>query len=49
MPSPNQDYLTSIPPEVLNKILAELPLRSFLDLEHTSSGLRDFMRTYASD
>jgi hypothetical protein len=43
-----RDYLTTLPAELLSQIIADLPLRSFLDLSHTSSFLRYFIKTNAS-
>ncbi|KAE9380921.1 hypothetical protein N431DRAFT_459833 [Stipitochalara longipes BDJ] len=44
----NHDYLTSFPPEILIKILAEVPLSSFLNLMQTSRGLRGFLKANAA-
>jgi hypothetical protein len=40
--------LTSLPPEILIKVLSEIPLSSLLDLTHTSRGLRAFVKDNAA-
>jgi hypothetical protein len=47
--SQDHDYLTSLPTELLIKVIAEVPINSYLDLTHTSKGLRDFMKANAAD
>jgi hypothetical protein len=47
--SQDHDYLTSLPAELLIKIIAEVPMDSYLDLAHTSKGLLDFMKANAAD
>jgi hypothetical protein len=42
-----RDYLTTIPLEILVKILADVPISDYLDLVHTSRGLRDIIRAAA--
>jgi hypothetical protein len=42
------EYLTSLPPELLIKVLSEVPLSSFLDLTKTSRALREFIKTNAA-
>lgn len=49
----HRDYLTSLPAELLTKILSSVPLSSvplssFLDLTHTSRGLRHFIKANAA-
>jgi hypothetical protein len=39
MMSSGRDYLTYLPSDLLTKILAEIPLSSFLDLTDTSRGI----------
>jgi hypothetical protein len=46
--SSNHEYLTSLPPELLIKVLSEIPLSSFLNLTHTSRDLRTFIKTNAA-
>lgn len=48
MESNTRDHLTTVPPEILTKILAEVPLSSFLSLTHTCSGLRQFLKANAA-
>ncbi|PMD30964.1 hypothetical protein L207DRAFT_591908 [Hyaloscypha variabilis F] len=48
MTSDHHDYLTSLPPEILTNIIAEVPLSSFLDLTHTCRGLRNFIKVNAA-
>ncbi|KAN0120344.1 hypothetical protein V8E51_002552 [Hyaloscypha variabilis] len=48
MTSDYHDYLTSLPPEILTNIIAEVPLSSFLDLTHTCRGLRNFIKVNAA-
>lgn len=43
-----RDYLNSVPPEILIKILVEVPLSSFLDLVHTCSALHAFIKSNAA-
>jgi hypothetical protein len=40
--------LVSLPPEILIKVLSEVPLSSFLALTHTSRGLRAFVKDNAA-
>ncbi|PMD15782.1 hypothetical protein NA56DRAFT_709431 [Hyaloscypha hepaticicola] len=42
--SQDHDYLTSLPTELLIKVIAEVPMDYYLDLTHTSKCLRDFMK-----
>jgi len=44
----DQDYLTSLPPELLIKIIAHTPSKCYLDLVHTSKSLRTFLKLNAS-
>jgi hypothetical protein len=46
--SQDRDYLTPLPTELLIKVIAEVPMDSYLDLTHTSKGLRDFMKANAA-
>ena len=46
--SQDRDHLTSLPSEILIKALSNVPLSSFLDLTHTSHGLRSFVKTNAA-
>lgn len=48
MASSDRDYLTTLPPELLTKVIAEIPLSSFLALTQTSSGLRAFIKSNAA-
>jgi hypothetical protein len=41
------DYLTSLPPEILLKIIPLSPAASFYELAHTSAHLRAFIKLYA--
>jgi hypothetical protein len=47
--SEDHDYLTSLPTELLIKVIAEVPMDYYLDLTHTSKGLRDFMKANAAN
>ncbi|KAN0120352.1 hypothetical protein V8E51_002560 [Hyaloscypha variabilis] len=52
-PSPSsqnqcRDYLTSIPPEILAKVISELPLSNYLDIAHTSRQLRSILKIHAA-
>jgi hypothetical protein len=46
--STRKNHLSSLPPEVLLLILAELPLDSYLDLVQTSKFLREFLKINAA-
>ena len=46
--SQDRDYLTSLPTELLVKVIAKVPIDSYLDLTYTSKGLRDFMKANAA-
>jgi hypothetical protein len=41
------DYLTNMPPEILIRIISNVPLSSYLDLTQTSNQLRYMMQNYA--
>ena len=43
-----RDILTAVPPEVLLKIITQVPTKNFLDLAQISHGLRDFVKSNAS-
>ncbi|KAN0120356.1 hypothetical protein V8E51_002564 [Hyaloscypha variabilis] len=43
-----RDILTSVLPEILIKIIAQLPSKCYLDLVHTSKTLRNFVKINAS-
>lgn len=47
-PPTGRDILTTIPPEILIKIIAQVPSKNYLDLIHTSEGLRTFLKINAS-
>ena len=42
------DLLSTLAPELLVQVIAELPLSSFLDLKHTSTFFRNFLKNNAS-
>jgi hypothetical protein len=42
-----RDRLSTLPSELLLMIISEVPLSSFLDLVHTSKGLREFIKANA--
>ncbi|KAE9380978.1 hypothetical protein N431DRAFT_324246, partial [Stipitochalara longipes BDJ] len=44
----DHDYLTNLPPEVLLKVIAQVPSNTYLDLVHTSRFLRTFLKLNAS-
>jgi len=44
MMSSGRDYLIYLPSDLLTKILAEIPLSSFLDLTHTARGIPAFIK-----
>jgi hypothetical protein len=46
--SKDVDYLTNLPPEVLLKIIALIPSKFYLDIIHTSTFLRSFLKLNAS-
>lgn len=46
--TPNIDRLSAPAPELLIKIIAELPLRFYLNLKHTSRFFREFLKEHAS-
>jgi hypothetical protein len=46
--SQDRDYLTSLPTELLARVIAEVPISSYLDITHTSRILRDFIKTNAA-
>ncbi|KAE9380980.1 hypothetical protein N431DRAFT_449711 [Stipitochalara longipes BDJ] len=43
-----RDILTTVPHEILIKIIAQLPSKYYLDLVHTSKALRNFIKINAS-
>jgi hypothetical protein len=46
--STEREYLTSILPELLVRVLSEVPLSSYFDVAHTSKGLRSFLEANAA-
>ena len=49
-PNPNRkDHLSTLPPELLIKILSNVPLSSYLDLCHTSKTFKKFMRQFGRE
>ena len=46
--SGERDLLTSVPPEILVKIIALVPSKHYLDLVHTNKALRNFIKLNAS-
>jgi hypothetical protein len=46
--SGERDILTSVPPEILVKIIALVPSKHYLDLVHTTKALRNFIKLNAS-
>ncbi|KAE9380977.1 hypothetical protein N431DRAFT_292943, partial [Stipitochalara longipes BDJ] len=42
------DYLTSLPSEILLKIVTQVPIKNFLDLVQTSRAFRNFIKANAS-
>jgi hypothetical protein len=45
---PNRDYLTSLPNEILLKVLSEFPIFNYLDVAHTSRHLRSVLKANAA-
>jgi len=46
--NPNRDYLTSLPNEILIKVISELPIFNYLDVAHTSRHLRSVLKANAT-
>jgi hypothetical protein len=46
--NPNRDYLTSLPNEILIKVISEIPILCYLDIAHTSRHLRSVLKANAA-